>query len=302
MATRFSTALIPDNSTDAKFIAWAQFIEDTLVTTGGWTLSTETGETPPASLLHPTVANTKKGFRIYKMSDALQATAPVFMRVDYGGANGPNVPGIWITIGTGSNGAGVITGILYNGGASSTPNVASQTFIASGAFNSYGSAGSNRASIAMFVSTAQAYHFVFTIERSKDTAGNDTADGLMMVYREGPQSATSMTHTRYMTMIPGTQPTAELGLSYVLTRQNPSETFGGDIGVGVISHFKGLAQQPGVNFLIMNSVDASAESTVTVTMYTVTRTYIHLNALSVNKALAGSVVVDANARCLLRYD
>src|SRR5580765_2177935 len=103
MATRFSTTLKPDVNTDAIFRAWAQFIEDTFVTTGGWLVSTETGNTLPANLAHPTSTNQKKGFRVYKMNDSLQATYPIFIRIDYGsGNNGPN-PGIWVTIGTGSD-------------------------------------------------------------------------------------------------------------------------------------------------------------------------------------------------------
>ncbi len=302
MATNFSTTLLPDNSTDARFQAWAQFIETTLVTAGGWVVSLESGDTLPSALVHPTVGNSKKGFRVYKMSDVLQSTAPVFMRVDFGSAGAANTPGIWLTIGNSSNGSGTITGILFNGGSSAAPTVSSNSSVGSGSFNSYGSAGTNRAAIGMFVSGNAAYHLVLTIGRSKDANGNDNADGLMLVYRDGAASSTSLTHTRYLTMIPGTQPSVELGLSYVLTTKNPSETFGGDIGIGVISHFKGLAQQPGTNMLIVNSSDVSAETTATVSMYGVNRTYMQLNVLAVLKALAGSSANDAGARCLMRYD
>jgi hypothetical protein len=57
-------------------------------------------------------------YAVYRMADALQATAPIFMRITYGSGNfgtGTPVPAFWVTLGTGSNGAGVITGIFYNG-------------------------------------------------------------------------------------------------------------------------------------------------------------------------------------------
>jgi hypothetical protein len=299
MATLFSNTLLPDNSTDVHFQAWAMFFENALVTTGGWQISSDTGQTPPATLVHPTTANTKKGFRVYRLSDG----GPIiYMRIDYGSSNAANTPGIWITIGSSTDGAGNIVAPFWNGGISSTPNVSAGSNVASGAFNSYASSALNRATIAMFVSTNPAYHMVFAIERTQNPSGNDTTDGLLLVYRDGQFSSNGMAQARYIANAGGTQPTAEQGLNYILTTKNPSETFGGDIGVGVISHFKGIAMQPGKNFLITGSSDVSAESTITMTLYNGLRTYVQLNALPPYKALSGSNVLDGNARFLMRYD
>lgn len=298
MATLFSSALVPDNSTDAHFQAWAQFIEDTLVSTGGWQLSVESTDTAPGLLAHPTVANSKKGFRVYRLNDGGPSTV---MRVDFGSSAAANTPGIWLTIGATTNGSGVVNSPWWNGGASTTPNVSSTANTTTGAWNSYGSANTNRGSICMFVSSNVNHHLCFSIGRSKDAAGNDTTDGLLLIYRD-PSTSTGIAHSRYLIIAGGVQPTAEAGLSYILTRQNPSETFGGDIGVGVISHFKGVAQQPGTNMLITNSSDVSAESQVSIGMYSVMRNYIQLNTFPPLKGLVGSNTVDTNARCLMRYD
>lgn len=299
MSTRTSASLLPINDTDAHFQAWATFIEDTLVTTGGWVRSTETGETAPGSLVHPTVANTKKGFRVYKMNDALQSTNPVFMRIDYGSGAAANVPGIWLTIGTGSDGAGTITGIVWNGGASSTPNIGNGSSVSSLTNNSYGSADTNRATIALFTQANANYPLIFGIERTKDATGADTGDGLLLAYNA---LSTTLNTSRFIILTPGSQPTAETGLSYILSRQNPSETFGADIGCGILIHFKGIAQQPGTNWMLVNSSDVSAEGQFTMTLYGNTRTYQHLNAMNPTKALAGSSSSDTNARCGMRYD
>jgi hypothetical protein len=299
MATLFSSTLLPDNSTDVHFQAWAMFFENALVTTGGWQISTDTGQTPPATLVHPTVGNTKKGFRVYRLSDG----GPVmYMRIDYGSSSAANTPGIWITLGTSTDGAGNIVAPYWNGGLSAAPNVSANTNVATGAFNSYASCALNRATIAMFVSTNPAYHMVFAIERTQNPSGNDTTDGLLLVYRDGQFSASGMAQARYIWNLGGVQPTAEVGFNYVQTTRNPSETFGGDIGVGVISHFKGLAVQPGKNFLITGSSDVSPESTITMTLYNSLRTYIQLNALAPYKALSGSNALDGSARFLMRYD
>jgi hypothetical protein len=299
MATRFSS-IIPDCSTDANFRPIVQFIEDTLVTTGGWVVTSDTGQATLSTITHPTVANTKQGYRIYRMADSLQSTNPVFMRLDFGGSANPVVFGMWVTIGTGSNGSGTITGIAWNGGASATPNVANSGNSAS-AQNAYGSASTNRACIAIgIMGSVSNCQTVFTIERSKDSSGNDTGDGLLLCYN---LITTTLNQSRYIILAGGTQPTAE-GLSYVLTARNPSETFApGDIGVGIVVPMKGVAQQPGMNVMIVNSSDVGAQGSFSMTVYGATHTYQHLDAMILpQKATAGSAVNDSNARVCIRYE
>lgn len=300
MATRTSSSLLPDNSTDAHFRAWAGFIEDTLVTTGGWVVTGDTGQTAPASLAHPTIANTKQGYRVYRMADTLQGTSPVFMRIDFGSTATINNPGFWVTIGTGSDGAGTITGIVWNGGASATPNVGNSSNTTSLTNNSYGSADTNRASLALFVQSNANYHLVFCIERTKDATGADTGVGLLIGYV--PPALATLSRSRYIVLAGGSQPTEETGLSYILTQKNPSETFGSDIGCGIVIPFKGVAQQPGTNVMIVNSNDVSTEGQFTLTLYSSSRTYQQLNALVPVKALSGSNANDSNSRCGIRYD
>jgi hypothetical protein len=302
MATRFSSALLADNSTDANFRAWAQFIEDTLVTTGGWVVTSDTGQTAPASLAHPTTGNTKQGYRIYRMNDSLQSTYPVFMRIDFGSYTGVNTPAFWVTIGTGSSGTGTITGILWNGGALTNAPVAGGNSVS--ANNSYGSAATGRASMGLFVTASGTFGMMFTIERTKSSAGADTGDGLLLVYSDAAVSAGNMNTSRYIIYAVGGQPTAEAGLSYILTRMNPTETFTpGDVGVGVIIHFKGVAQQPGMNVVITNSNDVAAEGSFSISIYGASRIYQNLNAgPKPYKALAGAGTLDNNARVNIRYD
>jgi hypothetical protein len=46
----------------------------------------------------------------------------------------------------------------------------------------------------------------------------------------------------------------------------------------------------------------SAEATIPITIYSVSRTYVQLNALAPFKALVGTNTLDTNARILMRYD
>lgn len=307
MATRFSSGVFfPTNASNA-IRDWAQFIEDTLVTTGGWTVSSDTGQTLPSALTSPGGSSTKAGYRIYKMADALQATFPVFMRLDFGSGAGSLLhPGVWITIGTGSNGSGTITGKLFDGGASANATVYAANSNNSLVTSSFGSATTSRICIALFCNTTSAtYYLVFGIERTKDSSGADTGDGILMVYNDSILGTGIFNCSRYLIYAGGTQPTIENGLSYALSKQNPTEAFvPGDIGVGLIIHFKGTAQQPGTLFNISNSNDVTVFGSFNMTLYGQTRTYQNLGNLYLpQKVLTGATPTsDNNARVNMRYD
>lgn len=312
MATRFSSTLVSDITTDARFRAIAQFVEDTIVTTGGWTVSTETGDTAPASLAHPTAINVKKGFRIYKTADAL---TQVYMRIDYGStaATSGNGFGMWITLGTGSDGAGTLSGIFFNGGSASAATVgsaSSATVGTTGAVNSYGSADTGRVQLGLFVSSTVANIIALSIERARDSSGtqiNDillacTAGNITNVFGFSPVAA-CMETSQYCITAGGTQPTPELGLAFVLTRTNPSETFGNPVGAGVVQYFKGASQPPGVGLAVVNSSDVSAEGSFPMIVYGSSITYQHLNSLQPAVSTTATAATAAtHRRVCVRYD
>lgn len=293
MATRFDNTLQPSNSTDALFRAWCQFIHDTLITTGGWVDPGDTGQFTISTATAPAALNTKVGYRIYRMADGLQGTSPVFMRIDYGSSGAAATPGIWITIGTGSNGSGTITTIRFNGGAVGTPTVSSSANSAT-ASNSYGSASTNRVSIGLFVQTTVRM-LMFTIERSKDAAGADTTDGLIFHYTN---ITTNINASNYIIMGSSTQPPTESGLHYILSANNPS-AFGSDVGIGIPIPISGISKQPGYNITITRSSDFIAETTFTMSLYGNTITYQHMNALQAALAPNAS---EASSRVCMRYD
>lgn len=306
MATKFSGSLFPTNTSNA-IRDWAQFVEDTLVTTGGWVVTSDTGQTAPASLSTPGGLNTKAGYRIYRMADTLQATSPVFMRLDYGSSPGAaTTPAIWVTIGTGSSGTGTITGIVFNGGAVANGTVFCSSGNTSLANNCYGSASTSRFNIAMFIQqTSATYEFVFTLERTKDSSGADTGDGLLMIWSDSVTGAGLLQASKYMILAGGTQPTTEAGLNYVLSVQNPTEAFApGDVALGVVICIRGTAQQPGTNMMISASGDVSTLGSFSITLYGATRTYQNLGTLMIpQKVLTGvTYTADANGRCNMRYD
>lgn len=96
------------HDTDANYRIWgselsAKFAEVGLVQTA------DTGQINWATAVRPGVA-TDGGYEIWRWNDAMQATAPIFMKVWYGTGGATTYPRIRVEVGTGSNGSGTITG------------------------------------------------------------------------------------------------------------------------------------------------------------------------------------------------
>jgi hypothetical protein len=108
----YSTAW--SNTTDAEFRAWGSALSAAMQTCG-LLQSTDTGQINWATVARTAGNNSVAGYEIYKFTDTLQATSPVFIKIEYGTGNVHNnydSPALWITVGQGSNGTGTLTGTL----------------------------------------------------------------------------------------------------------------------------------------------------------------------------------------------
>ena len=166
----FSAAMT--NATDAQFRAWGKAISDSLQAVG-IVKTADSGQIDWATVAAPTAANTQMGYEIYRFNDTLQSTAPVFIRLDFGtGVSSDNNPALWISVGTGSNGSGALTGEILP----EQQNYASGNAVAT---THYISGSSNRFVIAT-QGISSSYNIVLTVERTHDSSGSDTSDGVMV--------------------------------------------------------------------------------------------------------------------------
>ncbi len=109
--TRISTAVdVSSFTTDAKFRTWGSTISASLAACG-LVQTADTGQINWTTVLKPGVATTKAGYEIWRFDDSLQGTAPIFLRIDYGTGSKVDSPQVWFQVGTGSNGAGSVTGV-----------------------------------------------------------------------------------------------------------------------------------------------------------------------------------------------
>lgn len=145
----------------------------------GWVQTSDTGQGDVTTMTVPT-ANTAAGYEVWRLNDALQSTAPVFVKIEYGRAT--NVPIVWITVGQSTDGAGTIGNVLFArtqaGAPGSNSNNATE-------YPSYASGDGSSIAVVMWAgswSTASSTSdFFFVVERSRDSSGNATGDGFLIV-------------------------------------------------------------------------------------------------------------------------
>lgn len=198
MANTATTATVLDMTTDAGFRAWVAEIINTFTSTLTLTQTADTGQINTATVTRPGATNTAAGYAMFRFNDTLQSTAPCFIKLEFG-TNGTATTGVqmWVTVGTGSNGTGTITGnqtsrmvVCYGNGAP-TSNVTSYTsrFVYNATYGFLGlcwKQNGNNNGATTFVGG-------FQIFRSNDNTGAATGDAINLLtsYYSGPGGTTS---------------------------------------------------------------------------------------------------------------
>jgi hypothetical protein len=92
---------------------WRDFLTEytAALVAAGFVQTSDTGQLNPATATRPTGTNTVGGYQIWRFDDDAQSTQPIFIKVEYGVPSVVTRLQIWITIGTGSDGAGAITNV-----------------------------------------------------------------------------------------------------------------------------------------------------------------------------------------------
>lgn len=293
MATHSSSTMPGRISDDAQFRTASQFVHDVFAL--GWVQTADSGQINLTTATRP-ATNNKGGYEVWRMDDTLQGTAPVVLRIDYGQGNTSNSFAVWLTIGTGSNGSGTITGAMLSDRLITTNSVEGND----NPYNHFGSAANNRITLAfgMKPTSGGTGPWWFAIERTKvpgTTTGQDSGDGVIVMF--GAPAEGGAFHNIYnFGAIP--PPTWESGLQVVLSTKNPSQ-MSGDQGIGLAVPILGYARQPGLNVCVTLSLDFSDYATPSFPIYGSTHTYQHCGMNITNLARGRT---DNTTRLLLRYE
>lgn len=178
MATAQST--LGAISNDATWRAYVQFIHDILLA-AGFVQTADTGQVTIGSQARPSTGIGNAVYEIWRFDDALQATAPIFFKLWYGcSPSGQHYFGLWMQIGKGSDGSGNITDevLPQQQFVQGQPSAANTVSVASGKDGAW-----INVLCAAYLSTNGNYHNSwcgFSLERSKNADGDDTADGILI--------------------------------------------------------------------------------------------------------------------------
>ena len=173
-------------SNDTNFRTWGLHIADSFQA-AGLTKTSDTGQIDWTTVLLPVTQNTFAGYEIYRFTtDTHQNTLGCFIKVEYGIGSAASRPALAFTVGTGTDGAGTLTGQV------STRQAFTPSSSASGTNPVYSCGGDGR-----FVSvtnwnagtTTASYNFMIMVERTRTANGNTTADGINY-FIQGPTSGT----------------------------------------------------------------------------------------------------------------
>jgi hypothetical protein len=248
--------------------------------------TSDTGQTAASALTYPTAAYQVRGYQIWRMADTLASTVPVYVKLEFGNGNTTSSYNVWFTVGTGSNGAGVITGTLI---ARTADLIVTATV--AGIFA--GSADTGR--LAFFIGGAGQGHALFSIERTKDATGADTSDGLLVVIDNGAVGSAPQ-HYRLLRFVGTAPPNSTVwGVSV------PSGTtyaLGANVGVSPVRFFDGQPTNPCLNFMAYLNADIAVLSSVPVAVYGTSHTYFTIGSSHV------STLGTANnlATLMIRYE
>lgn len=188
--TTQSWVTVVDQTTDAAFRTWvAEFISK--ITAAGLIQTLDTGQINTLTVTRAAI-NTDAGYAIFRFNDTQQASAPVFIRFNFGSSTAITIPRISVQIGTASNGTGTVSGL----GSAFTDIIAGSSAISSTitARTSYCCAVDGCFWIAWKIGATTAggsppEGFVF-ISRYTDNTGAAIPDGIATIY--SPQTTAGL--------------------------------------------------------------------------------------------------------------
>jgi len=266
-----------DNSTLANFQAWTTAIFNAFVTTCGWVQTADSGQAanPIAS-----VPSSAYVYWIFKANDAAAATLPIYVKVGLGFS--ATSPRIQITVGTGSNGSGTITGATINGGSpwTITANNANQGATTFPCFFS-GNAGEFRMMMWQSGGATNSTNpaCLFGVERSKDSSGAVTTDYFTCIAMNKTANQTTIAGGQQSVMTTSLSANQRICvLASSLVSPPGTGAFNGTVTAYPIFPDVGKVGNPMLGFMQVYSADISDGATVTVaSMYGATHNYIGYN-------------------------
>jgi len=180
MANSIFGALM-SNASDAAFRSWGSILSAQIGSI--LTRVPQTGDINWSTVTVPATSQFAGG-EVYRFNDSLQATAPIFIKIEYGTGTGATASSLRITVGKSADGAGNIGGVLLAQTA-----VISFSGASTALSNCYISGGSSWFALSLDpISPSTTTGGLFYIERSVNNGGVPTGDALLVGWQTNQSS------------------------------------------------------------------------------------------------------------------
>lgn len=271
-----------------------------LLADSGWVRTSDTGQLELADMPAAAAGNTVCGNQIWRMNDSLQATAPVFVKFEFGSGGCAGSYSLWLTVGSGSDGAGNITGIIQP----KTRAYYSLTTSVTTASVFMGSGDNDRLVFfaRSYISSNSVYlRFNFSIERTYDANGASTTVGVMLAIRAGGSTGAAVLGAMDLFRVAtfnGSQPATSTLIGAYVPGGTTWAYDGNYVGVCPVAFFMGGPTNPSKNLMVYLNGDISPLVPVTIPCYGT-----DLKFMPIGSALLSTVAsTNANSSLLIRWD
>lgn len=183
-----------DNTTDAGFRAWGSGISAALSAVG-LVQTADTGQINWGTVTHP-VAAAVQGYEIWRFSDTLQATKPVFIKIEYGATSSAGQVALFLSVGTATNGAGTLSTLVTGRYVLTTVSSAVAAYASPLYVSGDGSSVNLFTTFSSSPTNAWNWSFGFSIERSRNADGTANGDGLSLFIQQS--TGTSQSTSQYL--------------------------------------------------------------------------------------------------------
>lgn len=236
MTTYTSSSLANFTATTTAGIQNVMTSVDTLMLNSGWVQASDTGQMVISSVTYNGTSGSLYGYRVYYLNDSQHSTYPIYMRA-YWRMYGTNTPGLAITLGHATDGAGNITGFK----------VGSDTqYLHTGGTTGWGLSGN-----ASYACALDGYSF-WTLCARTNTSDNTP---VLMLAREWDDSTGAVKSGGNYTVIMATS--AAIGNPYSISVNRANSTSASSsyfcLVPGVVPGFAGASRNPGTTTDVFRS-------------------------------------------------
>lgn len=269
----YTFSVIPNNTNNTNFRAWGQNVSSRILT-AGLVQTSDTGQIDWGTVAAPGAAQTSAGYEIFRFADALQATTPIFLKLEYGSGSNANNPGLFFTVGSGSDGAGSLTGVTTgrcNVGTSSN---------STSSINCFLSGNTGRLSFALWshgTGSTTTLALGFGIERTVDANGAQTSEGALITWRNAQDGVSTGYKQLAWNGTTGNYTANETSWGMLWPAKGTGNGASGTILATYPQFFtRGYYLAPGYIWLGAFNNDFASNSTFTIPHYGANHTYIFL--------------------------